>query len=748
MRGFAKTAFRWIFVVVALMAIVGVSYRFGRPLARKVARRLRRRFGHEQPVSSAPATVAAPQAAAPIDPARLTEILYDGELRNGWVDFGWAQKELGPGPAKVKLANFGGWIIAKPGVESRFGMLVFRFKAPPGDLDFLQVHVASPSRNSFPLVNVIAAHTLHLTGADAGWDEVQIPVEMLDPAGVSFDRVILNASRPVSSDWTLIDRIGFTAADPAAQARQLDATTYPPASFAKAAIQVRCAAPARKVSPWIYGIAYDAGNGPQEGLWDVGATIRRWGGNLTSRYNWEVSAWNLAADWFYENMTVPSYATVLDADAKHGIGSALTVPIMGWIAKDGTSNGFSVAEVGPQDQADPWRPAAGNGIRGGKELPAGPPERTSIPLTPESIGRWVETIRAADAKTGHRSVDQYILDNEPSIWNRTHRDVRHEPVGYDELLDRTIQFGTAIRKADPDAVIAGPAEWGWLGYMYSGKDSEHDWAKEDRAAHGDVPFIEWYLRKLREHEQKTGVRVLDVLDVHYYPSADGIYEHGLGNMDPASSELRIRSTRSLWDPDYEDESWVHEKIRLLPRMAEWIANNYPGRGISIGEWNFGGEDLPSGGLATAEALGRFAQFGVTSAFYWTFPPAKSPSALAFVAYRNFDGKGGRFLDYFVPSSVSGDVSLFASRSEDGKHLVLVAVNPSAEHPATAAIDLSACGAPTSQTAFVYVRGGRSLVALPEGKSGPRADAIEQFLPPSSITVIDLPLAAPMAGTLQ
>jgi hypothetical protein len=183
-------------------------------------------------------------------------------------------------------------------------------------------------------------------------------------------------------------------------------------------------------------------------------------------------------------------------------------------------------------------------------------------------------------------------------------------------------------------------------------------------------------------------------------------------------------------------------------MAEWVAQNYPGRGISIGEWNFGGEDLASGGLATAEALGRFAQFNVTSAFYWTFPPAKSPSALAFAAYRNFDGKGGHFLDYYVPTTVPEGVSLFASRSEDGKHLVLVAVNPSPDHPVAADIDLSACGAATSQTAFAYVRGARSLAALPSPGQAPRASGVEQFLPPYSITVIDLPLSAPMAGTLQ
>ena len=79
-------------------------------------------------------------------------------------------------------------------------------------------------------------------------------------------------------------------------------------------------------------------------------------------------------------------------------------------------------------------------------------------------------------------------------------------------------------------------------------------------------------------------------------------------------------------------------------LKEWIAQNHPGLGVSIGEWNFGGEAHMSGGLATAEALGRFGTEGLTSAYYWTSPADRSPSFWAFRAFRNFDGEGGRFLD--------------------------------------------------------------------------------------------------------
>ena len=33
----------------------------------------------------------------------------------------------------------------------------------------------------------------------------------------------------------------------------------------------------------------------------------------------------------------------------------------------------------------------------------------------------------------------YMLDNEPTLWNSTHRDVHPDPVGYEELLDRTLE---------------------------------------------------------------------------------------------------------------------------------------------------------------------------------------------------------------------------------------------------------------------------------------------------------------------
>jgi hypothetical protein len=275
--------------------------------------------------------------------------------------------------------------------------------------------------------------------------------------------------------------------------------------------------------------------------------------------------------------------------------------------------------------------------------------------------------------------------------------------------------------------------------MYSAQDMANGGpvVRPDRRAHGDLPVVAYYLRTLAEHEKSTGVRLLDVLDLHFYPQANGVYGDAA---DPETAALRIRSTRALWDPTYVDESWIKEPVKLLPRMRAWIDENYPGRALSIGEWNFGGEKDMSGALAIDEALGRFAQFGVTSAYYWMAPPADSPGMWAFRVFRNYDGKGAHFLEWFTPATVDHPdrQSAFASRDETGKHLVAIVLN-FARHDAVAAnVDVSNCGKVTGLQTYTYDGGAGGIVGGPA--SGPTGTSIAQTLPAYSITVLDVELA--------
>ena len=502
---------------------------------------------------------------------------------------------------------------------------------------------------------------------------------------------------------------------------------------------VQCKSPGQPVSPTVFGIAWADTDK------DIGATAHRWGGNTTTRYNPKLgNAWSTANDWFWENIEIDSWEKFVGKVANLGGRAAITVPIMGWVAKDTESCAFTTKDYKHQEKTDPNRTHCGNGKKpDGKTLldPPKDPSKWSVKITPEEVGQWVAKIKAADEKRGKRVVYEYILDNEPALWDSTHRDVHPDPTTYDELLEKTIAFGTAVRKADPDALIAGPAEWGWPGYFFSGKDAKAGFKlKPDRRAHGDEPLLAWYLKKLAEHEKKTGVKVLDVLDVHIYPQSDGVQMtddeggDGAGNTDRATNDLRFRTTRSLWDRDYKDESWIDDAVYLIPRMKELIAQNYPGLGFQIGEYNFGAEHHIAGGVALAEALGRFALYGVSHAFYWTYPKKPKPAYWAFRAYTNYDGEGGRFLERIVPSSSPSGTSLYASRDEAGKKWVLVALNFSADRPFDASIALSDCAPPTSLKSFVYTGAPGGLTA---GAAKLEGTTITAKLPPYSINVFEL-----------
>lgn len=667
----------------------------------------------------------------------VAEPIYDSGRKPTWNDWGWSKHADVPnGPARIELSGWGGWILARPNLTGIWGALVFRYKPPAGFGESLAVHLVSPDRGDLPHVTVRAPWAK--AEAD-GWFDVYIPMSRLNPGMVDVDRIIFSTTRNVPAGWVEFDRIGLTAPAPGAARPAVVVQNQ------EARLEVQCSGTATPIQPMIYGIAFSSMNDAKSPhQWQLGATARRWGGNPASRYNWQLgNAWNTGSDWYFENVNHTSnpgftYDLFLQDNRQQGVRTALTVPILGWVAKDISSAGFPRSAHPDQQSFDQWRPEAGNGkTAAGALIPSGPATRTSVPAPPEFIKKWVEAIVAKDKQLGTRTVHQYILDNEPALWSSTHRDVHPEALTYNELLDRTIQYGTAIRQADPDAVIAGPAEWGWPNYFYSAKDmAAGHLLRPDRRAHGDVPLIPYYLTKLKDHEAKTGTRILDVLDLHFYPQAKNVYS---SQSDPDTAALRLRQTRGLWDPSYRDESWIADTVKLLPRMKEWIDQNYPGRGISIGEWNFGGEQHVSGALAIAEALGLFGQHGVTSAFYWTFPPANSPAYWAFRMFRNFDGKGAAFEQMSVPTRRAPEASLYASRDASGKRWVLLAINTSVNLKLKTRIELTGCAAATKVRSFTYAGESTGPVA---GNATSAAGYLSAELAPSSLTVIEFETATP------
>jgi hypothetical protein len=388
----------------------------------------------------------------------------------------------------------------------------------------------------------------------------------------------------------------------------------------------------------------------------------RWGGNATTRYSWEHDTGNRAADWFFFNIpednpspeTLPHGSSAdrfVDDTRAAGAEPLLTVPMIGWPEGPRQAVGLLGGEVrlwqqtGAPPPASWCEPDAGNGRRatGGAWIVGTDPADTSRAVSPAFVTDWMQHLAARAATQGHAGVRFFALDNEPALWNETHHDVFPTPLTYDQYWSRTQQYAAAIKQRDPAALVFGPADWGWCAYFFSPADNCN--IGSDRIAHGNLEFLDWYLKKAKEHYDATGVRLVDYLDVHYYPQSSGVSLSD--DESPATQALRLRSLKSLYDPTYVDESWIGSMgysggvVRLVPRLRDWIAARFPGTRIAITEYSWGGDGGTSSTLAQAEALAIFAREGVDLATRWVVPADGSRIEDAFSLYLNYDGAGGR-----------------------------------------------------------------------------------------------------------
>jgi hypothetical protein len=438
-----------------------------------------------------------------------------------------------------------------------------------------------------------------------------------------------------------------------------------------------------RIDPNIYGVAHAGATD----LSDLNVPLNRNGGNNTTRYNWQQNADNRGNDWYYESIADTSavagergdtfFSTSRTANAQ----AMLTVPMIDWVAKVAANRNklasFSIAKYGAQTGNDwQWFPDAGNGVlTNGQNVAGNDPNDANVPSSSSFQQGWIQHLVGRWGTNASGGVRYYILDNEPSIWHSTHRDVHPVGATMTEIRDKMVDYAGKIKAVDPSALIAGPEEWGWSGYFFSGYDQQygslHGWSVlPDRQSHAGADYLPWLLDAIRQSSAAAGRRLLDVFTVHYYPQGG---EFG----DDTSSAMQLRrnrSTRSLWDPAYVDETWINDKVMLIPRLRSWVNTYYPGTAIGITEYNWGAENHINGATTQADILGIFGREGLDAAARWTTPAATTPTYKAIKMYRNYDGNSSAFGDTSVAATVPDPNTLAAfaaQRSTDGTLTIMV-----------------------------------------------------------------------------
>jgi hypothetical protein len=330
------------------------------------------------------------------------------------------------------------------------------------------------------------------------------------------------------------------------------------------AITIDAQADRRAINSLIYGVAHAS----TQQLTLLNAPLNRSGGNNTSRYNWKLNADNRGNDWFFQSIGDDKAEPAERADSfiarskAAGAQPMWTIPLLDWVAKIGPNReklaSYSVAKYGAQQKTDQYMADAGNGLKpDGSHIEGNDPADANTRNSPEFQQEFVKHLVRKWGTAAKGGLRYYIMDNEPALWNGTHRDVQPTGITMQELVDKTIAYSNAVKAVDSGALVVGPEEWGWTGYSLSAYDSQQgaklNWDRSkmpDRQKMGGMDALPWYPRATAQRGEKSGKRVLDVFTVHIYPQGG---EFG----DDVSRDMQLRrnrSTRALWDTNYKDET--------------------------------------------------------------------------------------------------------------------------------------------------------------------------------------------------
>jgi mannan endo-1,4-beta-mannosidase len=444
------------------------------------------------------------------------------------------------------------------------------------------------------------------------------------------------------------------------------------------------------ISKYVYGSNWGGG---------TDYTIRRSGGNRLTAYNWENNFSNAGSDYgpyhnddYMSPSQVPGKAITdfHNQALSQGQASIVTLQMAGYVAADENGNVNLDTEAAPSARFRKVVFAKGAPFC---SPPGSPVTNDANVYMDEFVNFLVYTYGYAGTANG---VKFYDLDNEPDIWSDGAKGATHPEVHVSdpcclEYKDKSTALSTAVKNVDPNAQIMGPVSYGFGGYLnFQGAS---DWGT---VGSGYDWFLSYYLHKMGIDSNTAGKRLLDALDVHWYPEAQDDAGHRiLENITTtAMYNARMQAPRTLWDTGYiypnitypnGEVSWINQwyfvqYLPLIPRLKNDIKNYYPDTNIAITEYAYG-PDSPSHwstGIATTDFLGILGKYGVYIATYWgggTYVDA------AIKIYRNYDGAHSTFGDVNVIATMSNkvDSSIYGSLSSvnsDVLHMVVINKNQS------------------------------------------------------------------------
>ncbi|MCQ2608580.1 MAG: glycosyl hydrolase family 8 [Bacteroidales bacterium] len=258
------------------------------------------------------------------------------------------------------------------------------------------------------------------------------------------------------------------------------------------------------------------------------------------------------------------------------------------------------------------------------------------------------------------------MDNEPEIWGGTHDAfVSYNQDMFERIMTNYFAVAKKVRQINPNIKLCGPVaanEWSWyvpgnIQPTYNGKS--YNW-------------LEYFILRCAEEEKATGVKMIDVFDLHFYPN------------DTDHADI-LQTHRALYDTEFDypkangvkkvSGKWDNSitKEMVIPRCQEWI-DKYFGEGydVTFGVSEYGVSEVSSNSamiyaLSYASMMGEGARNGMEFFIPWYWRTGMWETVHMF-------GRYAKDVNVAASSSNEAMISAYTSVSSAKDSMTVIVVN--------------------------------------------------------------------------
>lgn len=271
----------------------------------------------------------------------------------------------------------------------------------------------------------------------------------------------------------------------------------------------------------------------------------------------------------------------------------------------------------------------------------------------------------------------WSMDNEPEIWHGTHDDVMPSQCSPEEFMQRYFAVAKAARAAFHDVKLTGPvpcSEWQWYAYAVN-PGTDNPWGLVD-----GLPWLEYFIKSVAEEEKSSGVRLLDMVDIHAYPTT-------------SSDAERLQLHRVFFDREYPypeangvhllDGAWgATSPEYILGRARAWCEQyGLSGVGVGVTEADSPTDDPMINALWYASCLGEFMANEGEVFCPWSWKPGMWEVLHLFARYNR-----PSYLSLSQPSDQ--ELSLYPSVDSTSGAMTIIMVNRSKSDVKTIKLNLT------------------------------------------------------------